>query len=149
MTEGKKFLSLLQVSVPPETALTVTAQVKILEMLGFITNGEMARAIDMTVAMIPANTTGTLYGFLGFLENMIKNHPDSNKAHHDELVTVLKDLKNIPDINLTYGMFLPICDTLLRTYHHHKKQTKDTKEEGTTKPRSRSGPRKRAAAKKA
>lgn len=120
MTEAKKFLSLLQVAVSPDTALTVPAEIKILEMLGIINEPELEKAMDFTIALIPANTTATLHAFIALLGNIVKHHPKSNKHHHDEMSKLLKKFNDVPDGALTYGTFLPICELLLKAiYKQH------------------------------
>ena len=120
MSEEKKHLSLLQVTVPPDTALTVNAQIKILEILGILTSPELVKASEIAMGMIPANTPATLHGLILLLGNLVKHHPKSNKSHHDELGKVLKDVNSLPDATMTYGMFLTICESLMKAIEHQK-----------------------------
>ena len=55
LTESKT-LTLLQVTVPPDTALTVAAEVKILEILGIISNPEAVKAMNLALNLVPAGT---------------------------------------------------------------------------------------------
>jgi hypothetical protein len=117
MSEEKKFLTLLQVTVPPDTALTVPAQVKILEMLGILNGAEMVKAADIAVGLVPANTPATLHGLIILLGNLVKHHPKADKSHHDELAKTLKDVSSLPDGPLSFGSFLTICESLMKAMH--------------------------------
>jgi hypothetical protein len=112
MTEQKKFLALLQVAVPSDT--TVAAEIKILEILGIVSNPELVSSMDLAISFVPANTPATLYGLIKLLGNLIKKHPKSTKHHHDALNKVLKDFTGVPDGTLNFGIFLPICEALMK-----------------------------------
>ena len=124
MIEEKKYLSLLQVTVPPATALTVTAQVKIMEILGIISNPDLVKSADIAVGMIPNDTPATLHGLMILLNNLVKNHPKSTKAHHDKLAEVMKDVGKLPDAALTFGDFLPICSAVMNAIEKEKNKKK-------------------------
>lgn len=128
MAEEKRYLSLLQVTVPPDTALTVTAQLKILEILGIVSSPELLKSAEIAAGMIPANTPASLHGLLVLLKNIIRHHPKSDKSHEDELEVVMKEVKKLPDAPLTFGDFLFICDRIMKAMekeaalHLHKKK---------------------------
>jgi hypothetical protein len=113
MSEEKKFLSLLQVAVPAETPLTVPSEMRILQMLGIVSNHELLQTMEMATALIPASTPATLHGLVTFLSGLVRKHPKATKEHHDELGKVLKDFNSVPDAQLTFGTFLPICENLM------------------------------------
>jgi len=113
MSEEKKFLSLLQVAVPAETPLTVPSEMRILQMLGIVSNHELLQSMEMATALIPASTPATLHGLVTFLSGLVRKHPKATKEHHDELGKVLKDFNSVPDAQLTFGTFLPICENLM------------------------------------
>lgn len=142
MAEEKKFLSLLQVTVPPDTALTVAAQVKILEILGIVSSPELVKSAEIAVGMIPNNTAASLHGLLILLNNIVRHHPKADKSHQDELDVVMKDVAKLPDTPLSFGMFLPICDAIMKAMEKeaamHRKKNSPAKK----------APSKRTAAKK-
>lgn len=114
MAEDKKFLSLLQVTVPPDTALTVAAQVKILEILGIVSSPELVKSAEIAVGMIPGNTPASLHGLIVLLNNIVRHHPKADKSHQDELDVVMKDVSKLPDTPLNFGAFLTICDVIMK-----------------------------------
>jgi hypothetical protein len=120
MNEKTNLLTLLQVTVSPDTVLTVSSEVKILELLGIVANPELVKAMQVTLLVVPPATPATLKGLLQLLGGLIKLNPKSTKSHHDTLGKQLASLAGIPDAVLTYGTFLPICETLLKAAH--KKQ---------------------------
>jgi hypothetical protein len=120
MNEKTILLTLLQVTVPPATALTVSSEVKILELLGIVSNPELVKAMQVTLLVVPPATQATLKGLLELLGGLIKLNPKSTKSHHDTLSKHLASLATIPDAVLTFGTFLPICETLLKAAAHAK-----------------------------
>jgi hypothetical protein len=117
MNENTNLLTLLQVTVPPETVLTVSSEVKILELLGIVSNSELVKAMQVTLLVVPPATQATLKGLLVLLGGLIKLNPKTTKSHHDTLTKHLQSLATIPDAILTFGTFLPICETLLKAVH--------------------------------
>jgi hypothetical protein len=113
LTESKT-LSLLQVVVPGDTALSVASEVKILELLGIIANPESVKAMNLALNLVPANTPATIHGLVQLLTGLAKQHPKFSTKHHDSVSKLLKSLDTVPDAVLTFGTFLPICDTLLK-----------------------------------
>lgn len=118
MLEERKFLALLQVTVPPDTALTLTSQLKMLQMLGIVSNPELVSSLDLASALIPTSTPATLHSLIVVLGNLIKHHPKATKAHHKLLSITIKNLEGVPDAALTFGTFLPICDILMKATPH-------------------------------
>ncbi len=114
MHEEKKFLALLQVTVPPDTVLTVNSELKILQMLGIVSNPELVHSMEIAGTLIPPATPATFHSLVVLLGNLIKKHPKATKAHHSVLADIIKNLANVPDQTLTFGTFLPICDTLMK-----------------------------------
>lgn len=123
MQEPNKYLTLLQVAVPPDTQVTAVSEIKILEILGIVSSPESVHAMNLALAVIPAGTPATLYGLIKLLGNLIKMHPKSTKAHHDALSLTLKNLTGVPDATLTFATFLPICDTLMKAPPHKPGKT--------------------------
>jgi hypothetical protein len=117
MKEKTNLLTLLQVTVPQNTPLTVSSEVKILELLGIVSNPELVKAMQVTLLVVPPTALATLRGLVELLGGLIKLNSKSTKAHHDTLAKDLQKLAAIPDTVLTYGTFLPICETLLKAAH--------------------------------
>ena len=114
MQENKKFLAMLEVVVPPSTPLTVTAEINILEILGIAATHEMLMAMQITLSVVPQGTPATLYGLVALLGNIIKMHPKVTKAHLEDLSKAVHALSSTPDAPLTFGTFLPICQSLMQ-----------------------------------
>jgi len=117
MNEKTDLLALLQVTVPQATPLTVASEVRILELLGIVSNPELVKAMQVTLLVVPPAAPATLKGLFELLGGLIKLNSKSTKAHHDSLAKHLEKLSTIPDAVLTYGTFLPICETLLKAAH--------------------------------
>jgi hypothetical protein len=117
---ASKTLLILQVTVPPATVLTVPTQVKILELLGIVSNPELVRAMNISLALVAPNTIATVHGLFQLLSSLIKMNPKATKAHHDSLAKHLSDLGKVPNEVLTYGTFLPICETLIKAAHNKR-----------------------------
>lgn len=114
MLSESKTLSLLQVVVPPDTALSVVSEVKIFELLGIISNSDSVKAINVALSLVPAGTPATIHGMVQLLTGLAKQHPKFTTKHHDSTSKLLKSLDAVPDVALTFGTFLPICEALLK-----------------------------------
>ena len=62
MNEGTKILDILQVIIPGDTPLTVSSEVKILEILGMVKDPQLIRAMQLVSALVPPATPATLKG---------------------------------------------------------------------------------------
>lgn len=113
LTESKT-LSLLQVVVPADTALSVASEVRILEILGIISNPEAVKAMNLALNLVPAGTPATTHGLVQLLTGLAKQHPKFSSKHHDSVSKLLKATDAVPDSVLTFGTFLQICETLLK-----------------------------------
>jgi hypothetical protein len=123
MREERTILTLLQVAVPANTLLTISAEVKILELLGIVSNPELVKAMNLSLTLMPSPTTtsATMKGLVQLLSSLIRMNPESDKAHHASLDKLVASLANTPDVALSYGTFLPICESLLKARHQlHK-----------------------------
>jgi hypothetical protein len=117
MREETRILALLQVVVPANTLLTLSAEVKILEILGIVSNPELVKAMNLSISLIPPTTSATMKGLVQLLSGLIRIHPKSNKTHHATLDKLVTGLASAPDLALTFGTFLPICESLLKARH--------------------------------
>jgi hypothetical protein len=127
MFDEKKILTLLEVTVPPDTPLTVASEIKMLEILGIIDNPELTKAMNIATVMVPANTPATLHALIILLGNVIKYHPKATKEHHNEAEKVLKKFTGVPDGALTYGTFLSICEALMKAIRHKRENREEKK----------------------
>ena len=124
MREETTILTLLQVAVPTDMRLTISAEVKILEILGIVSNPELVRALNLSLSLMPSPTTtsATMKGLTQLLSALIRMNPESDKAHHASLDKLVASLAGTPDVALTFGTFLPICESLLKARHQlHKR----------------------------
>ncbi len=117
MRDDKTILTLLQVAVPANTLLTVSAEVKILEILGIVSNPELVAAMNLSISLVPPTTSATMKGLVQLLSALIRMNPKSTKTHHSALDKLLASLASAPDAALTFGTFLPICESLLEARH--------------------------------
>ena len=119
MREEATILTLLQVAVPSSTMLTVSAEVKILECLGVVSNPELVKAMNLSLSLMPspARTSATMKGLVQLLNALIRMNPKSTKTDHASLDKLVASLAGAPDVPLTFGTFLPICESLLKARH--------------------------------
>jgi len=113
LTESKT-LALLQVTVPPDTALSVAAEVKILEILGIISNPEAVKAMNLALSLVPPATPATAHGLVQLLTGLMRQHAKLTQKHNDTISKLLATLSTTADVALTFGTFLPICEALLK-----------------------------------
>ena len=126
MREETTTLTLLQVAVPANTVLTISAEVKILEILGIVSNPELVRAMNLSLSLMPSpsTTAATMKGLVQLLSSLVRMNPKSTKTHHTALDRLVSTLGSAPDVALTFGTFLPICESLLKA--RHKLHEKDS-----------------------
>jgi hypothetical protein len=117
MSDKATYLLLLEVTVPPATVVTVGSQVKILEILGIVSNQELVKTMQLTLTLVAPDTPATMKGLFQLLAGLIKLNQKSNKSHHDKLSKHLESLDTVPDAVLTFGTFLPICEALVKANH--------------------------------
>ncbi len=120
MTEEQKILTILQVTVSASTPLTLDVEIKILKLLGIITDPEQLRTIDTAASLVPPATPVTLYGLINLLTGLAKQNPRLTESHHDELKKALKTFETVADMPLTYGPFLSICEILMKARSEKK-----------------------------
>jgi hypothetical protein len=119
MREEATILTLLQVAVPAPTQLTVSAEVKILESLGVVSNPELVKAMNLSLSLMPSpsTTSATMKGLVQLLNALIRMNPKSTKTDHALLDKLVASLAGTPDVPLTFGTFLPICESFLKARH--------------------------------
>ena len=126
MVDHSTLLTLLEVTVAPDTALTVPNEVKILEIVGVVTSPDMIKALNIAESLVPATTPATLQGLVHLLSGLGKMNPNTPQSSHDTLATLLQNLQNAPDVPLTFGTFLPILRSFLtaasKPEHRHERE---------------------------
>jgi hypothetical protein len=125
MLTETKVLALLQVVLPSDTPLTVFAEAKILEILGVVSRPESVKVLQLAASMVPPETPATFKSLVQLLAGLLKINPESTAANHTTLSTLLSNLESTPDVALTYGTFLPICESLLKA-SEQKRVRKDS-----------------------
>jgi len=120
MIAERQILGLLKIVVPGETSLSVASEVAMLEILGIVSSPELVKAMHLSALLVPAATPATLKGLIQLLGGLMKMNPKSTKDHHDTIAKVTASLATSPDVPLTFGTFLPICDALLQKASHHR-----------------------------
>jgi hypothetical protein len=108
-----KILDILQVAVPASTPLTVTSEIKMLELLGVVKDPQLVNAMQLVSSLTPTTAQATLKGLVQLLSSLMRMSGKATSAHHQTINTVLTELEAIPDTTLTFGTFLAICQSLL------------------------------------
>ena len=130
MNEGTKLLDILQVAIPADTPLTVSSEVKILELLGIVKDPHLIKAMQLVSALVPQSTPATLKGLVQLLAGLMRMSSKATASHHQSITAILAQLDAIPDANLTFGTFLSVCQTLIEsstkthTVHHERHDPK-------------------------
>jgi hypothetical protein len=115
MNEGTKMLDILQVAIPTDTPVTVASEVKILEILGIVSNPQLVASMQLVSAMVPPATPATVKGLIQMLTGLMRMSPKATTTHHQTITSLLTQLNGIPDSALTFGPFLSICQTLIES----------------------------------
>jgi len=134
MVDHSTLLTLLEVTVAPDTALTVPNEVKILEIVGVVSSPDMIKALNIAETLVPAATPATLQGLVHLLSGLAKMNPHTPQSSHDTLATLLQNLQNAPDVPLTFGTFLPIVRSFLtaaskKPEHHERERSAESERE--------------------
>jgi hypothetical protein len=122
-TESKMMIGLLNGIIPAGTPLTVQTEIQVLELIGLVKDPELVKKMKLLTSIAPASTPATLHGLfqlIGGLMHMSSRATNDNHTSIDEALSILKDM---PDVALTYGTFMAICQTLLEFHHQHQPQS--------------------------
>lgn len=107
---------MLQVAVPGNTPVTVSSEIKILELLGIVKEPELIRAMQLASAVAPSSTPATLKGLVQLLGGLMRMSPKATASHHESITTILSRLDAYPDFYLTFDTFLPVCQKLMESF---------------------------------
>lgn len=122
-TESKMMIGLLNGIIPASTPLTVQTEIQVLELIGFVKDPELVKKMKLLTSIAPAGTPATLHGLfqlIGGLMHMSSRATSENHTSIDESLSIIKDM---PDVALTYGTFIAICQTLLEFHNRHESAT--------------------------
>ncbi|HEY2188198.1 MAG TPA: hypothetical protein VGH48_06520 [Caldimonas sp.] len=97
--------------------VTVAAEVRILEMLGIVSNPDTVKGMNLTLAVVQPDTPAMMKGLFQLLAGLIRLDNKTTSAHHDSINKRLESLSAVADSVLTFGSFLPICETLMEAKH--------------------------------
>jgi len=122
MDNHQKILSILQIAVPPDTPLTVAAEVQVLDLLGVVRNPQSISAMKIAAGLVPADTPATLKGLFQMINQLLHLSDKAKPEHHSTMADVLAQLSAVPDETLTFGTFLAICQKLLDSSGRHQLQ---------------------------
>src|SRR5215470_6993391 len=112
MSEMTKIVDLLQTVVPAEVPLTVQSEVRVLEVLRIVKDPQLVTVMNLVAELVPPSTPATLKGLVKLLGALMRISGKAKSSHHDSITSVLTKLDATPDVNLTFGTFLSICQTL-------------------------------------
>ena len=118
-TESKMMIGLLNGLMPASTPLTVQTEIQVLELIGVVKDPELVKKMKLLTSIAPEGTPATLHGLfqlIGGLMHMSSRATHENHASIDESLSLIKDM---PDVALTFGTFMAICQTLLEFNHRH------------------------------
>jgi hypothetical protein len=115
MNEGTKLLDILQVAIPADTPLTISAEVKILELIGIVKQPQLLTAMQLVSALVPPSTPATLRGLVQMLGSLMRMSTKATVSHHRSISAIMSQLDAIPDTSLTFGTFLSVCQTLVES----------------------------------
>ncbi len=124
MNDNTKIIDILQVAIPADTALTVSSEIKILELLGIVKTPQLVSAMQLVSNLIPASTPATVNGLIQLLAGLVKISPKAAPAHQQSISLILSQLDAVPDTNRTFGTLLTVCQSLAAggsSAEHHKK----------------------------
>ncbi len=122
-TESKMMIGLLNGIIPAGTPVTVDMEIQVLELIGMVKEPELVKKMKLLTSIAPPGTPATLHGLfqlIGGLMHMSSKATSDNHTSIDEALSVLKDM---PDVALTYGTFIAICQTLQEFHHQHEPQS--------------------------
>jgi hypothetical protein len=112
-TDARGMLKLLQSVVPPNTAVTVSSEINVLESLGIVSNERSVTAMRTASLLVPPDTPVTFRGLMNTLAQLMKMNPGIKESHAKVIDESLAMSAQMDDFQLTFGTFLPICQKLL------------------------------------
>ncbi len=114
MVERQEVLEALAVAVPRDTPVTAASMVKILDVLGIVSNHQLLGTMQLVTALLPASTPATVRGLLQLLGGLMKMNEKATATELKAINTMLGQTDLLPDAPLTFETFLPICQKLVQ-----------------------------------
>jgi hypothetical protein len=121
MTDRDELVSILKLAVPASTPLTVASEVQVLDLLGVVRSPQSRTAMKIAAALVPPDTPATLKGFLQLVGQLLHISGNAKAEHHKTVSDLVSKLEGIPDVALTFGTFLDLCQSLLDSAEKHRK----------------------------
>lgn len=128
-TETKTMVDLLKGLMPAGAPLTVGTEVQVLELIGIVKDPELVKKMKLLTSIVSAGTPATLHGLVQLLGGLMHMSPRATSENHAAIDDALSVIKDVPDVALTFGTFMAICQSLLEFYnrqsqHHPRHQQK-------------------------
>ena len=119
--ETKLMLDVVKHSIPATTPLTIATEMEVLEMLGIVREPKLVALISKLGKLVPGGTPATLHSLLHLLSHLMRMSERATTDHHQIIDDNLAALHVIPDVALTFGTFMNICEVLLESHANHQK----------------------------
>lgn len=113
MTEARELVEFLKNTVPPNTVVTISSEINLLESLGVVSDERAVSAMRVGSLFIPPDSPATFRGLMNLLAQLIRTNPKFADMHRHALDKALVEAGQIDDFPLDFGTFLPICQKLL------------------------------------
>jgi len=121
MDDREKLVTILKLAVPASTPLTVASEVQVLDLLGVVRNPQSRVAMRLAATLVPPDTPATLKSFLQLVGQLLHLSGHAKAEHHKTVSDLVSSLQGLPDVQLTFGMFLELCQSLLDSAEKHRK----------------------------
>jgi hypothetical protein len=118
--ETKLMLDVVKHSIPATTPLTIATEMEVLEMLGIVREPKLVALIGKLAKLVPTGTPATLHNLLHLLSHLMRMSERATADHHLIINDNLAALHAIPDVALTFGTFMNICEMLLESHAKHQ-----------------------------
>ncbi len=114
MNEGTKILDIIEVATPTDAPLTIIRSENSRNPPEWLKIPNWSRLCDWLRRLCTPSTPATLKGLVQLLCGLMQMSSKAKASHHKSITTILSELDAIPDTNLTLGMFLCICRTIMK-----------------------------------
>ena len=119
-TDSKMMIGLLNGIIPASTPLTVQMEIQVLELIGIVKDPELVKKMKLLTSIAPAGAPATLHGLFQLIGGLMHMSSRATAENHTAIEESLAILKDMPDVALTYGTFIAICQTLLEFNYRHE-----------------------------
>jgi hypothetical protein len=122
--QKRLMLDLVKGSIPASTPLTISTQMEVLQLLGIVNEPKFVELIGKLGKLTPTGTPATLHNLIHLLSHLMRMSDRATSDHHETIIAGLSALNAIPDVALTFGTFMAICEELMESHHRHQSQSK-------------------------